>query len=1015
MKRVLSLLIAVFMLCSMVSVPAFADATYTVVTNFFSTDTGAGNLNNATSSQVSGIMGRASTDKSTYATRVRPASETSNGNHKVQYIISPGAEDTKYGDLVVFGASFYAVKNVSTVFLSGNGSVGISTLTNINASNNFTEGWNKVVYVYDHSTADNVNANGYYGGSWAMYVNGKCINKLGENRAKFNGGDNPFKYVSKGVLNQMRIVLSAADASDIAVYLDDAFAYSVSTSDKAGFMAQFEEDIPEILPSADNKYTINGTKLVINQNVTLSELNLPVDTTICGYINDEYSFELSSSDILEAENKIIVNKNGIFKYYTVSEDDSVDNTIYSTRFNGEGYATGLTLANSGFFTETYVKGKAGKASSDTSLNFKRPASDGQSVNWNGNNIYTYLFAPIDKAYIKYEFNFMPGDESFFNAGFKTQGHGSIGPNIYCNDSGTTAAHCLNRYQWNKIVYIFKNNSTTIDTTATKISGSYDMYVNGVQIANDVAVNLSKTGNNASAKDTPLRFAIYGKDTTVGDKVNYSEISCFMDDIDVRWYDSEPQLRQLPYVVDDGGETVSVSGNTYTIYGDVKVKDIKCSEGANITVFDVPTYDYYLIDTNALYDNNLIVVWDKYNQYTYYTVKKEIRNNATITPYIGYYTAKANLKDATLIIAGYDESGTMGAVNFVNTPGLSETTIEGDFDKVKAFVWSNMNTVAPLKDVVEYISRPIVACWGASITYGQGATNQDTDTFPAALGTFTGFDSYNLGIGGETQTTIAARQGGLDIKLTKDITIPASGSVQIEFSAYDKDGTYAGVVTPRNAALAGWNPVTINGIEGTLGVVVNNDVWPRVLKSATFTRKTAGEAVNVPAGTLMIPEAHKYNDMADIMVITVSSNGGWSPENTTANDGQSAELINLLDKMIANSKNPDKYVILGLTTQDNKAWNQTHAALSSYYGEHFLDVRSYLASEQALKDAGLTATAKDLEWIAAGHIPPQLINNPAPTMAGGTGYDNVHLNSAGYTRMGYATYQKFIELGYCVAE
>ena len=157
---------------------------------------------------------------------------------------------------------------------------------------------------------------------------------------------------------------------------------------------------------------------------------------------------------------------------------------------------------------------------------------------------------------------------------------------------------------------------------------------------------------------------------------------------------------------------------------------------------------------------------------------------------------------------------------------------------------------------------------------------------------------------------------------------------------------------------------------------------------------------------MYTESLKYNEMADIMVIAVSSNGGWSPENTTANDGQSAELIKLIDKMIANSKNPDKYVIIGLTT---------HSALSSYYGNHFLNVKNYLASEQALTDAGLTATATDKEWIAAGHIPPQLINNPAPTMAGGTGYDNVHLNSAGYTRMGYAVYQKFIELGYCVAE
>lgn len=1014
MKRILSILLTAAMLCTMVCVPAMATVEATVVKNFFSTDTGVTNLNNntITTSQVTQIMGRGSDDKSTYVTRVRV--EANNGNHKVQHIISPGTGDELYGDLLVFGLSFCVQKNIGNIFLSGNGGVGISKTLKINSSNNFTEGWNKVVYVYDHSTASSTMGSGNYAGSWAMYVNGKCINKLGENRVEVAAAT-PFDYIAKGKLQQMRIILACDDATDIGVYLDDAYAYSVSTSDKSGFMAQFEEEAPAVLAASNAEYTVSGTTITPASGAKLSSLNVTEGATLTAFTSDEFSYQLASTDALEDGNKVVVNKNGIFTYYTVLESGSTDNLIYSTRFSGGAYASGLTLANSGYFSAEFVTGKAGKQSADTSLNFKRDAAPGEASDWMGNNIYTYLFAPIDKAYIKYEFNFMPGDENFLNCGFKTQGHGNISSNIACTDSGTSVNHCLNRYQWNKIVYIFKNNSTTVDTTAKKLSGTYDMYVNGVQIANDVAVAPAKTNNNANATNTPLRFAIYGKDVSNNGAIDYSAISCYIDDIDVRWYDSEPELRTMPYAIDDGGETVSVTGSTYTIYDDVKVNDIKYSEGANLTVFDVPTYDYYLIGTNALYDNNLIVVWDKYNQYTYYTVKKEIRNNATITPYVGYYVAKANLKDAILLVAGYDEAGDMKAVNFTDEQGPQEVRIDGNYDTVKAFIWNGTNSVKPITDVNTYISRPVIACWGASITYGQGATNRDTDTFPAALGIFTGFDSYNLGIGGETQTTIASRQGGLDVKLTKDITIPESGSVAIEFAAYDKDGTYAGVVTPRNAALAGWNPVTINGIEGTLGVVVNNDVWPRVLKSATFTRKTAGEAVNVSAGTQMFLEAHKYNAMADIMVIAVSSNGGWSPENTTASDGQSAELITLLDKMIANCKNPDKFVIVGLTTGTSSSWTQTHAALASYYGDHFLNIKDYLVSEQALIDAGLTPTDTDKEWIAAGHIPPQLINNPAPTIAGGTGYDNVHLNSAGYTRMGYGVYQKFIELGYCVAE
>ena len=65
MRKVLSLLLTVVILCTMVSVPVFAATDYTVVKNFFSTDTGAANISNGTVTTVSGIMGRGADDKST--------------------------------------------------------------------------------------------------------------------------------------------------------------------------------------------------------------------------------------------------------------------------------------------------------------------------------------------------------------------------------------------------------------------------------------------------------------------------------------------------------------------------------------------------------------------------------------------------------------------------------------------------------------------------------------------------------------------------------------------------------------------------------------------------------------------------------------------------------------------------------------------------------------------------------------------------------------------------------------
>lgn len=987
---------------------------YTLGTNidhtFINNSTGAG-INNATSATtVKGIMGRESDDISTYYTRV----VDSNGanNHKFQYIISTGKADSGYGDLVVFGLSFYAASNMGNICLTGDGGVNISKNFSMSDTKYFNEGWNKVVFAYDHSTAGD--AKGEKAGQWAMYINGKCVNKLGENLVDITNvkGDGT-TYTGKGHMSQIRIMFTCANTNELGVYCDDVFAYRI-IGGKEATIASFNETTPAIIAATSGEYTISGTTINPGANATVASLKATEGATVKVYANDDYINLLSASDKLEEDNKIIVSKNGIFSYYTVSSGVN-DNKIYTTRFSGGSYASGLTLANTGYFTTDYVTGKAGKQATDTSLNFKRAKTDGQAESWNGNNIYTYVTAPIDKAYIKYEINFMPGNENFRLCKFATQGHANIGPELYCNDEGTTVNHVLNRYQWNKLVYVFKANSTTVDPAATKVPGKYDLYVNGNKIVDNAAVNISKNGNNAAATVMPIRFAIFGHDETLADKiVNYSELSCYLDDIDIRWYDEEPTVKPMPYAIDDNGQTVLIEGNKYTIYEDLKVKDIKYSEGAKITVFDVPTYDYYLIDSNALYNNNLIVVWDNYNQYTYYTVTKELRNVATITPYTGYYVAKANLKDAVLLIAGYDDNNNFKAARYTDKSGAAEVRIDGDFDVVKAFIWNNLSDLKPLTAEKTYVAKPIVACWGASITYGQGATNAATDTYPAHLGTLTGFDVYNMGIGGETQTTIAARQGGLDMRLTEDITIPESGSVSFMFRAYDKDGTYAGVVSPRNASLAGWNPATINGIEGTLKVDIDNTIWPRTIKSATFTRKTPGEAVVAKKGDIMTVAAKDINAVADITVICVSSNGGWNSNNLTADDSQAEDLIKLVDKMIANTKDPDKFLVIGLTTQDGNAWKNTHAALASYYGDKFLNIKNYITSEQALIDAGITPTATDKEWIAAGHVPPSLINNPAPTMAGGTGYDNVHLNTAGYKAMARDIYKRFIELGYCAA-
>lgn len=333
------------------------------------------------------------------------------------------------------------------------------------------------------------------------------------------------------------------------------------------------------------------------------------------------------------------------------------------------------------------------------------------------------------------------------------------------------------------------------------------------------------------------------------------------------------------------------------------------------------------------------------------------------------------------------------------------TITNNSDVDIYVVVNGYNLVIPARSTYALIPEKtnIVACWGDSLTFGQGATDWQTKSYPGTLqGYLPDMKVYNMGIGGETSMTIAARQGGVIMKLDDDITIPADRTeVEIKFSAYNSDGTYAGVITPRSNTRAGWELVTIAGIEGTLTYETNTSKDPYTLNSAHFTRKEAGEAVDVDAGTVCVPSSVKTAHEADINIFFTGTNGGWNANNTLPYDSEADDLISLTDKMIAKTKDPSKYIVIGLIRGGTGSNAKTDAAMMAAYGNHFIDAKSYLASEQALIDAGITPSETDKSYILEGKIPPSLLHT-----------DMGHLNDAGYKLLGQLVYGKMQELGYC---
>lgn len=302
--------------------------------------------------------------------------------------------------------------------------------------------------------------------------------------------------------------------------------------------------------------------------------------------------------------------------------------------------------------------------------------------------------------------------------------------------------------------------------------------------------------------------------------------------------------------------------------------------------------------------------------------------------------------------------------------------------------------------------PSIACWGDSLTSGQGTTEQ-TKAYPEVLAQLSGCPVYNMGVPGETAMTIAARQGAVEIVLPEPFTIPPVGSVEIPLADVVMDGKTVyylptaedGKVIPRNTALGGWNPVAICGVKGMLTVEVDSSVWPRMLSRARFTRAQAGDAVQVEAGERLLCPAQAVQ--ADVNVFFTGTNGGWSVDNTVAADDPAAvsELAALLRRQIAGTVNPEQYIVVGLIGGKAGDWTHTDRTLQTEFGEHYLDVKSYLASEQALRDAGIAPTAQDRADLAEGRVPASLRT------------DSVHLNDAGYRLLAQKVYQKLVELKY----
>lgn len=287
--------------------------------------------------------------------------------------------------------------------------------------------------------------------------------------------------------------------------------------------------------------------------------------------------------------------------------------------------------------------------------------------------------------------------------------------------------------------------------------------------------------------------------------------------------------------------------------------------------------------------------------------------------------------------------------------------------------------------------PYITCWGDSLTRGGGWTT--------LLGTLSGMNVYNGGTGGEDARTILARQGG-DVMLINNITIPA-GITPVLIADRDVDGgidTALGhTVTPLLQGSAHFNPCFIGDVQGTLKW--SGSGHSDLTGNWEFTRAEAGSEVIINRPTAIRTDFDINKNEPHLQVIFIGQNGGYNDID---------ELIQQHKYLIEHSQ-AKHTVILGLSSGRATSRADYEKAMCKEFGRFFISLREYLAAPiyatgggtiiscYGLDDAGLTPTQADLDAIALGMVPPQLLS------------DNVHYTSATKTVIGNLIYKKCKEL------
>lgn len=251
---------------------------------------------------------------------------------------------------------------------------------------------------------------------------------------------------------------------------------------------------------------------------------------------------------------------------------------------------------------------------------------------------------------------------------------------------------------------------------------------------------------------------------------------------------------------------------------------------------------------------------------------------------------------------------------VFTTAVLSGWVDGGFSNLaQAATPINASVISPAPATIPAPSK--IALWGDSLTSIELVTYINA-VFPARI-------IYRGGVGGQFSTDVAARQGGVVIRLSlANDTIPPSGVVDITSRS-------ASPIT----ALGGTATGTINGIHGSLNRAANG--------SYAFTRDAAGASSTVAPNTPFIVDTFGRDTWPT--VLWMGRNNFYDPVQVKKDIASSVAFL---------KSNPKLFLVLSILNAEGEikgterytTLTRLNADLHAQYPNNFIDIRSYLVSQ-----------------------------------------------------------------------